>query len=138
MTGWIIALPREDMEHCIKTGVFGMNRKWVLGSIREGDPIVCYVTKEKKIIALGHCTAEYYLDDSKIFLREGSFIDRIKFKAEKIPIELDFQPLVDDMQFIKNKKFWQVFSKFVIFKITDADFENIRKFAGAGELAGPS
>jgi len=65
MNHWIICLPREDMEHCIKLGTFGLNRKHTLGQVKAGDKVACYITKESKIIALGEATSDYYLDDKK-------------------------------------------------------------------------
>ncbi len=61
MNYWLLALRREKMEFCIDVGVFGLNRKYVLGRVQTGDKVVCIVTKEYKIIALGEMTSEYYL-----------------------------------------------------------------------------
>jgi predicted RNA-binding protein len=68
---WIVALPREDMEHCIKIGTFGLNRKYVLGRIQPGDKLACYITKECKIISFGEVTSEYCMDTKKIFKEDG-------------------------------------------------------------------
>ena len=128
MSGWILALPRADMEHCIKIGVFGMNRKWILDKVQVGDPIVCYVTKECKIIGVGKCTEPYYVDDSDIFLRKGgAFIDRIGFTAKRLKEEPDFKTLIEDLEFIKNKYYWAVFSKSALSRITDNDWKLIAK-----------
>ena len=48
---WLIALPRERLEFCIKAGIFGLNRKYILPKVNAGDKIVCYATKDRKIIA---------------------------------------------------------------------------------------
>lgn len=84
MNYWIIALPREDMEHCIKVGTFGLNRKHVMGKVQKGDKVVCYVTKDCHVIALGETTSDYYMDTKKKFLSEGLFPDRFDFKATNL------------------------------------------------------
>lgn len=127
MRYWLIALPREDMEHCIKKGVFGMSRKHVLGSVSIGDKIGCYITGERKIIALGEVTSEHYLDDSPMFLREGLFADRIDFKANLLGKsgEIDFMTVVDEMEFIKNVAYWSVYFSKSIVEITQRDWKLI-------------
>lgn len=131
MNYWIVALPREDMEHCIKVGTFGANRKQIIGNVKKGDKIACYVTKECKIIALGEATSSYYMDDKKIFKAEGAFPDRFDFQA--IPLgkenELNFKSMVDDFQFITNKFYWTVYLRNGIAKITRDDWELISRRA---------
>lgn len=126
MRYWLIALPRADMEHCIKIGTFGLSRKHVLGNIEVGDKIGCYITKEYKIIGLGETTSEHYLDDSPVFLRkEGLFADRIDFKA--IPLvgenEIDFMRFIEDMKFIKHLAHWSVYFSKGIVEITEHDWK---------------
>lgn len=55
------------MEHCIKVGAYGANRKHIISNAQKGDKIACYITKESKIIALGEATSSYYTDTKKIF-----------------------------------------------------------------------
>ncbi len=97
MIHWIIALSREDMEHCIQFGIFGMNKKSPLDRVDVGDKIVCYVTKDRKIIALGEVSDGYYLDEAKVFKKDGVFPDRIRFKATRFrpDEEFDFISIID-------------------------------------------
>lgn len=127
MNYWLIALPREDMEHCIKIGTFGMNRKQTIGNVQAGDKVVCYVTKECKIIALGEVTESYYMDTKKIFKSEGLFPDRFDFKATLLgpKSEIDFKTMVDDLQFITNKFYWTVYLRNGIAKLTPQDWKLI-------------
>ncbi|MBX9688712.1 MAG: hypothetical protein K2X27_18540 [Candidatus Obscuribacterales bacterium] len=67
MRNWLICLPRADMEHCIKIGKFGLNRKHIMGGIKEGDGVVCCASKDWKILAVGRATSQYYLDTAKVF-----------------------------------------------------------------------
>jgi predicted RNA-binding protein len=131
---WLISLPRPDMEHCIKKGIFGMTRKYVLGKIQPGDKLGCYVTKECKIIALGETTSAHYLDNEPVFLREGHFFERFNFEAQRLEIEIDFKPLIDKVDFIKNLAYWSVYLSRSIVQITEKDWTLIEAAAeGIGQ-----
>lgn len=124
---WIIALPRDHMEHCIQIGKFGLNRKHVLGRVCDGDKVACYITKEHKIIALGEVTRSYYLDDSKVFKAEGVFPDRFNFSAKHLGAtgELDFMTVIDKMGFIKNLAYWSAYFRNGIVGISETDWNTI-------------
>lgn len=125
MNYWIIALPREHMEHCLKIGKFGLNRKHILGRVGKGDKVACYVTKEYKIIALGEVTEPYYVDDAKVFKAEGIFPDRFDFKAARLGAsdEIDFMTVVDQMSFIKNLAYWSAYFRNGIVQISVDDWK---------------
>lgn len=129
MNYWIIALPRPDMENCIKVGAFGANRQGIVGYVETGDKVACYITKEYKIIALGEVTQGYYLDDEKIFLREGVFPDRFKFSAKQLnpAQELDFMTIVGDMSFIKNLVYWSAHFRNGILRMAETDWKLIQE-----------
>lgn len=132
MNYWIISLPREDMEHCIEAGTFGLNRKYIMGRVKAGDKVACYITKEYKIIALGETTSDYYMDTKKIFRMEDVFPDRFDFKAALLPKEreFNFKELVDDLQFITNKFYWTVYLRAGISQIPQTDWALIETKAG--------
>lgn len=127
MNHWIIALSREDMEHCIKVGKFGLNRKHILGRVEKGDKVACYITKEYKVIALGEVTEPYYVDDAKVFKGAGIFPDRFDFIAERLPKaeEIDFMAVVDKMSFIKNLAYWSAHFRNGIVQISANDWKTI-------------
>ncbi len=127
MNYWIIALPRPDMEHCIKIGVFGKDRKVGIGKVKKGDKVACYVTGECKIMALGEATSDYYMDDTRIFKADGQFPDRFDFKAKPVgkAHEVDIREMVDDLTFITNKLYWSVFFRAGIKQIPESDWDLI-------------
>ncbi len=129
MNYWIIALPRPDMEHCIKIGTFGGQRKGMIGRVEKGDKVACYVTKEYKIIALGEVTEGYYMDDSKVFLRDGTYPDRFDFKAEKLQTEeeLDFMQVIDRMSFITNLAYWSAYFRTGIVQAKKSDWQTLEQ-----------
>jgi predicted RNA-binding protein len=132
MRYWMLSLPREDMTHCIKLGTFGLARKYVLGRVAEGDGIVCCASKEWKIIALGKATSGYYMDDRKIFLRDGSFPDRFDFQAEWLSDgqEIDLMKIIDKLSFVTNLAYWSVYFRSGIVEISGKDWVLIEQLAG--------
>jgi predicted RNA-binding protein len=129
---WIIALPREDMEHCIKIGTFGLNRKGTLGRVKKGDKVACYITKENKIIALGEATSDYYMDDKRVFKASGMFPDRFDFKATLLGAdnEVNIKTMVDDLSFITNKYYWSVYFRTGVAHIPEMDWKVIENRIG--------
>lgn len=131
---WIIALPRDRMQFCMKVGVFGLNRKFILGKVQKGDGIACYVTKDCKFVGFGSVTEPYYLTVEPIFTNkeifgEGYtlFPDRINFECEPLSsqLEVEFKPLINQMHFISNPKFWTVHFSVGILEIPEEDWNTI-------------
>lgn len=132
MNYWILALPRVDMEHCMKVGVFGLKRKNQLDKMKIGDKLVLLATKEAKVLGFGEVTKEYYVDDAKVFLAQTQrdvFPDRIGFKAKSLSKaeEIDFKGLIYDLSFIKSPLYWGAHLLSGICKIPDKDYELIVK-----------
>lgn len=125
MQSWLFSLPRADMLHCIKKGVFGAARRGVLGKAQKGDKVLFYVTKECKVIGHGELTSNYFFDDSPIFIAEGVFPDRVKFggKVVSSSAEIDVRTIVNDLSFVSNKAYWSVFFRFSNCLIPQHDYE---------------
>ncbi len=115
------------MEHCVKIGTFGLNRKHIMGRVQKGDKVACYAHKERKIIALGEAKSDYYVDDKKIFAADGHFVDRFDFAAKRLPSgeEIDFMAIVDRMSFIKNIIYWSAYMRNGIIQISQDDWKTI-------------
>jgi hypothetical protein len=132
MNYWLVCLPREDLEHCMRKGTFGLARKHILGSVSKDDAVACCAGKgDWKIIGLGSATSDYYVDDAKIFLKEGYFPDRFDFAADKLPREreVDLMSIIDDLSFVTNVAYWAVFFRNGIVKMSKQDWELICKKA---------
>lgn len=128
MNYWLVCLPREDLEHCMRKGTFGLARKHILGKVLKGDAIVCCAGKgDWKIIGLGSTSSDYYVDDAKIFLKEGSFPDRFDFAAEILPNdqEIDVMSIIDQLSFVSNLAYWAVFFRNGIVQMSKRDWDLI-------------
>jgi len=128
MNYWLICLPREDLEHCMKVGVFGLSRKHILGQVKTGDQVLCCAGKgDWKIIGLGQATSDYYVDDNSVFLKSGIFVDRFDFESKALEknYEIDIMQIIDRLSFVSNIAYWAVYFRNGIAKCSKADWELI-------------
>lgn len=112
------------MEHCVSIGTIGLGRPQGISKVREGDGVVCVITKEKpwRIVAIGRATSDYYVDEQPVFRKQGTFIDRFNFRAEKLNPEPSFAELIERLDFITKKESWPAYFKSGIVRLTDADW----------------
>ena len=128
MNYWFLCLPRADMEQCMAVGTFGLNRKFILGQVAEGDKVICCAGRgDWKIIGYGTASSNYYVDDRKIFLSDGLFPDRFDFTATKLSTakELDVKSIIDQLGFVKDLAYWAVFFRNGIVKMSKLDWDLI-------------
>jgi predicted RNA-binding protein len=111
----------------MKKGIFGSSRRGALVKAKKGDKVICYVTKECKIIATGELTSDYYMSDEKVFRTEGDFPDRFNFKAEKLASknEIEIRSIIDELNFVTNKAYWSVFFRLSNRQISKQDYDII-------------
>lgn len=114
----------------MKVGTFGLPRKHILGSVKNGDMVICCAGKgDWKIIGTGVAQSDYYIDDKKVFLAEGFYPDRFDFKSEAVPKdqELDLMQIIDQLSFVKNLAYWAVFFRNGVVKAEKSDWELIQR-----------
>jgi hypothetical protein len=114
----------------MKVETFGLARKHILGQVAKGDAVVCCAGKgEWKIIGVGSAVSDYYVDDTKVFLKDGFFPDRFDFKAGMLPKgqELDIMSIIDQLSFVSDRAYWAVFFRNGIVKMSKQDWELICK-----------
>lgn len=132
MNYWLLCLPREDISNCMRVGTFGLSRKILIGHVRKADRVVCCAGKgDWKIIGLGTVTSDYYVDDSKLFLKDGIFPDRFDFTSENLPqdLEIDILSIIGKLSFVKNLAYWAVSFRIGIVKISKSDWDLITGIA---------
>lgn len=124
MNYWLICLPREDIEHCIKIETFGLSRKNLIANVKTGDKVICCAGKgDWKVIAVGEATSDYYLDVQPVFLKDGIFPDRFRFHAQKLTTEIDVIQVLDRLSFITNIAHWAVYFRNGIAKCNEDDWK---------------
>lgn len=129
MNYWIVCLPREDMDHCIRVGTFGRNGRHIISNVQAGDGVACVVSKEKpwKLVGIGVVSESYYVDDTKVFKKDGLFPDRFDFKVERANIEYDFDKVVGHLGAVTHPEYWPVYFKNGMVKISQTDWELLVK-----------
>lgn len=137
MRYWLIAILRDDLEHCIKIGTYGRKNSSKLADVKVGDGIVCYACRESKIIALGCVTKAYYVDKKRAFKcqqgdrfrygreSEEQFEHRIDFSAGLLEPEIDFKQLIRQLGFIKKPDSWHAYIRRGFAEILEKDWELI-------------
>jgi len=114
------------MEHCIKIGTFGQNRKQGISNVLKGDRVICCAGKgEWKLIAAGEVTADYYVDDRPVFLKPGLYPDRFDFNATRFRAEVDLKSIIEQLSFITNSAYWPVYFKTGMAKLSHDDWTMI-------------
>lgn len=121
MNYWAICVPRDAMEQCIKLGIFGLSRNFLLGRMQHGDKVMCCTSKEWKIVAHGVVTEPYYLDDSEVFDKE-LFPHRVGFRANRCE-ERSLPDLVSQFSFVKDPGNWWVHFRSGVTRISKEDWE---------------
>lgn len=130
MSYWIVSLPREDMENCIRIGTFGLGRKHSISRVKAGDRVICCSTKEWKILGVGDVTSDYYVDTTPIFLKPGAFPDRFDFKGEVIHAakQADFKDLLPVLKCVKKLDAWPVYFRNGITEIGEEDWVTVENY----------
>ncbi len=126
MNYWILCIPREDIEHCMKIGIFGLERRHFITKVTQGDKVVCCASKGNwRVLAVGHATSDYYVDTEKVFLKSGDFPDRFNFSSEKLSTEIDLISLIDRLSFVTQLPHWRLYFRNGIAKMSKQDWELI-------------
>jgi hypothetical protein len=123
---WIFVADRETWPVCASEGSFGLKRApGRIKDARVGDSCVAYVTRDCAFAGFGKITSPYYYDESEIWLDE-IFPHRLSIDI-KLDIDrtVDIRPLINGLDFIKDKKYWSVFLRGGAIRIPLADFEFI-------------
>lgn len=132
-TCWILSLPRPDMEHCIRIGKFGLRLSRLISSVKENDRLVFYVTKEKRVIALGEVKKGYYKGKGEIFHAPGLFEHRFNFEASRLDPEIDFHSLIHRLKLTKNATNWGGVLRLGIARMPEDDWKLLNQLSAGKE-----
>jgi predicted RNA-binding protein len=113
MRYWINTASRDHQQ----SGVEGKETR--LKRLAKGDRIVFYAPRrDKKFTAIGEVVDEAPLESDGGFRRQVTFLP-----AEEAPI----QPLIADLEFIRDKQRWGFPFRRGMFEIGEADFKTIAR-----------
>jgi hypothetical protein len=118
------------MEHCIKIGRFGKRDSRVICGVKEGDKVVCYVTREVKVIAFGEVTKGFYKGRDRVFLADGLFENRFDFMAKLVHPEIQLRSLVEKLALANyGNGSWGPVLRLGIAKMPNQDLLLLEQFA---------
>ena len=142
MTYWICITNSANWEVIKKENVWGVSdrHKNAISRVKPGDKLVIYGIQEKtadgeilepRIYGIFEAVSGVYRDGKRIFKsKKGeTFPNRIRIKPVRVPNKpLEFKPLIEKMEFIKNKKKWNthLFGR-AMREIPEKDYKTIEK-----------
>jgi predicted RNA-binding protein len=131
-----LCITNEDNWNVVKTkkvwGVPEKRGKHQIESVRPGDKLVFYVTP-KRIAGIFEATSKPFESKEKIFGwadfgREEYFPHRVKLKSvilAKEPVSAD--AIMRELSFSKGQKYWSICLRRAMLKITESDFDALRR-----------
>lgn len=130
---WLCITNEENWEIIIKHNLWGVKARNELRITQTapGDCLVFYV-KPRSIGGIFKVTSNSFKDETMVFHTYGTRIDEFQYRVKIIPItvlpeRLNFQEIVEQLKFIKNKrKWWMHLMGRAMVKIPPADFELIK------------
>jgi len=145
MAYWLCITNSQNWEVIRKENVWGVSdrHKNTISRVKLGDKLLMYGIQEKtaekilepRIYGIFEATSNVYREGKKIFKSKSgeTYPNRIKIKPVTIPDSpLEFKPLIEKMNFIKNKKRWNthLFGR-AMREIPEKDYKTIEKMLSA-------
>ncbi len=128
---WIAVVSKEHVQNGMDQAIIQVchGKKAPLKRIRKGDYVVFYSSKIKRTdkTPYQHFTAIARMPDD-ILYQVTMFENFMPFRrrAEFLPCkEISIRPLINDLEFIKNKKSWGYVFRFGLLEIPREDFVRI-------------
>ncbi len=138
MKYWMCVTTEENWHIIRDKNVWGVpvRAKNTINKVSPGDKIIIYVIQSRKdkdvipsrIIGVFEVVSKPYYDEKPIFksYKGRTFPYRIDIKPIKIfSSPIYFKDIVDEMSFVRNKKFWTVYFRRAMFEIPKNDYEKI-------------
>ena len=127
---WVNTVSRPHVQEGVAGGFTqaGHGTESRLKRLAKGDEIVFYSPRaDQRFIAVAEVTddAPFQREDGQSWRRKARYLD-----LSEAPV----QPLIDELEFIRNKKSWGVAFRRGFFEIGEADYARILK---AMRSAGP-
>ncbi|MBX7045757.1 MAG: EVE domain-containing protein [Ignavibacteria bacterium] len=128
---WVVVACKSHVLKGVEGGFMQANhgKEAPLKRVKKGDWVLFYASKEgmdskepyQKFVAMGQAQDD---EITKVNMGKGfePFRRKLKFKKSK---EAEIRPLIEKLDFIKNKKSWGFIFRFGFFEIPKQDFELI-------------
>jgi hypothetical protein len=135
MRYWISTISRDHVTKAVQGGFTqaGHGSRGGLGKLSEGDMIIFYSPRtalSRTAPALQQFTALGRVTDSspyQVTLSESFKPFRRKMQFTRDVKSVDVRPLIEDLEFIQNKRYWGMAFRRGLFAISEKDYELISK-----------
>jgi len=129
-----MAVIKDNIEKCKEAGVYGCNAGRAglnvkrLSELVPGDKIIFYATGISKFAGIFEVTESIY-ESSKIIWEDDVYPYRVNIKPViYLPKDkwLDVQPLVNELDYFKNKVQWSMHFMQNLMSVSEKDYELIK------------
>ena len=142
---WLVTISEDNFQIALKKGLIGVSHRWrkPLEEMREGDKVIFYIGKKKvgkgglhgsisEFAGLAEVTSPVFVSEERIWHSKGLEIfpyrREIKFSSTKTRAKAS--EIYRSLKFIKNPDYWMLYFLTAIRKISDADYETIKRALG--------
>ncbi|MEM0268771.1 MAG: EVE domain-containing protein [Candidatus Korarchaeum sp.] len=109
-------------------------RENLIKRLKRGDYLFIYLTSSRRgkellpprLAGLFEVSSDPYRDPSRLF-KDRSYPNRVRLEPLIVPEEpMEFKPLIQKLEFLKNKRFWSAHLRSGLVRISERDFELLK------------
>lgn len=141
-TKWLVTISEDNFQIALGKELIGVShrRRKLLEEMKEGDNITFYISKKRvgrggprssvsEFAGLAQVVGPVFLSEERIWHSKGeeTFPYQRKIKFSSSVARAKASEICHSLEFIKNQDYWMLYLLTVIRKISDADYETIKR-----------
>lgn len=139
---WLVTISEDNFQIALEKGLIGVSDRWhrPLEEMREGDNIIFYIGKKKvgkggphssvsEFAGVAEVTGPVFVSEECIWHSKGeeTFPYQRKIKFPSSVAREKASEICRSLEFIRNPDYWMLYFLTAIRKLSDADYETIKK-----------
>lgn len=139
---WLVTISEDNFQIALEKGLIGVSHRWrkPLEEMKEGDNIIFYIGKKKvgkggpnssvsEFAGLAEVASPVFVTKERIWHSRGIelFPYRRKIKFSSTKTRAKALEICHSLGFIKNPDYWMLYFFTAIRKLSDVDYETIKK-----------
>lgn len=139
---WLVTISEDNFQIASNKGLIGVSHRChkLLGEMKEGDNIIFYISKKKvgkggphgcvsEFAGLAEVVGPVFVSEEHIWHSKGTetFPYRRKIKFVPTVTKIKALEICHSLNFIKNPDYWMLYFLTAVRKISDGDYETIKK-----------
>jgi len=142
---WLVTISEDNFQIALKEGLIGVSHRWrkPLEEMKEGDNIIFYIGKKKvgrggpnssvsEFAGLAEVASPVFVGKERIWHSKETetfpYRRRIKFLPAATRVKA--LKICHSLEFIRNPDYWMLYFLTAIRKLSDADYETIKRAVG--------